>query len=110
VTVDPNTWYAVSVVFMYLIAIPANGFPIIYGTFFPWFKSWLGRALFTKAIGIALLVDTAVLYQLLGDDYPGRGLIRFIAFGTVLIGIYLQFFVVVYLKLNSLRPDEENLK
>jgi hypothetical protein len=72
-----------------VIVVAALGqtlFVVLYATF-PWYRSFLGRALFFKAFTLGLLVDMAVVSMIF--DWPGEA-------GTVLIyslvalGIWVQ--------------------
>ena len=75
-------------------AIPATGFPLVYA-FRPWRKTWLGRALMTKAIGMMLLIDISLAYRLFGDDYPGRDVVRLTVYAFVIVGLWGQFLVLL---------------
>lgn len=81
---------AVGIVFAGVI--PATLFPILYGRS-PWRRSKVGRALMTKAVGIALLIDFSVLYVLLGRDAPGW--LRVVVYGLVITGVWMQFVALV---------------
>jgi hypothetical protein len=82
--VSIDTWAVVLVVGM---AFPATAFPILYATR-PWYRSLLGRALMTKAIGLALLIDLAVAHHfgLLGDS----GITRLVVYSLVFLGLWQQ--------------------
>lgn len=74
-------------------SIPATLFPIVY-SFRPWRTSWIGRALMVKATGLALLIDTSILYLAFGHDYPYRQLVRAFVYTFIVTGITLQFVVL----------------
>lgn len=73
------------------MAPPATLFPIIYGLSGPWYRTPIGRALMTKAVGLALLVDISLLYNWLGDDYWGREAVRLTVFSLIFCGLWMQF-------------------
>lgn len=75
--------------------LPATLFPILYARWFPFWKSTLGRALMTKAVGMALLVDISVLYLIFGDDYFLRELVRLVVFTLVVGGMYWQLAAII---------------
>lgn len=86
------------------IALPATLlYPIIYGLTSPWWRSWIGRALLVKAIGVAILLTFSALYQALGPDYPYRDTVRISGMVLACIGFYLALFALLQVKLNALK-------
>lgn len=81
-------WVAIALIFV--AAPPATMFPIVYA-FRPWRRTLIGRALMTKAVGLALLIDISIIYQVLGDDYPYRNVVRVAVYALVVTGIWVQF-------------------
>lgn len=78
-------------------AAPAQTvFVLVYGLGSPWFRSVVGRALFTKALGLALLIDISIAYQFLGDDYALREVVRLSVFTLIAVGAWLQLGALVY--------------
>lgn len=75
-------------------AVPVNLYPFFYA-FRPWHTTAQGQALMVKAIGNVLVIDVALLTLVLGEDYPGRGLVRVIGFGMFLAGITYLFLSLV---------------
>jgi hypothetical protein len=71
-------------------SVPAVAFPILYTRWFPWWKTSLGRALFTKALGLALLVVLAVLRLFLDPEGVLFQSIRLAVLATVTIGLWFQ--------------------
>lgn len=83
-----------AVILVALAAPPATLFPFVYATR-PWYRSLLGRALMTKAIGIALLIDISLLYNWLGDDYALRDVVRLTVYSLITCGVWFQFIALV---------------
>jgi hypothetical protein len=75
---------------VYATAPAQTLFILIYGFGSPWWRSPVGRALFTKALGLALLLDLALLFQWLGTDYWFRDPARLTVFGLILLGAWMQ--------------------
>lgn len=67
----------------------AVAYPLIYGLLAPWHRSWIGRALMVKAVGIAILITFSALFQILGPSYPGRDIIRITGMCFVCVGVWL---------------------
>lgn len=80
---------------IFLAVPPATLFPFMYGTRSAWWIHPIGRALFTKAVGLGLLIDLAALYAVFGDDYPGRQVVRVICYALVVAGLYYQTYVLL---------------
>lgn len=100
-------WLDVAAVFLiFAAAPPATMFPIVYA-FRPWRSSMIGRALMTKAIGLALLIDISIAYIVMGDDYAFRDLVRVLVYGVIVVGIYYQFIAMVRAPHNP-RPKDES--
>jgi hypothetical protein len=72
------------------MAPAATLFPLLYGLTTPWWRSLIGRALMTKAVGLALLIDISLLYTWLGDDYFLRDAVRLTVYGLIFVGVWLQ--------------------
>ena len=88
---------------VFAMAPAATAFPLLYGLTSPWWRSLVGRALMTKAVGLALLIDISIVYQFLGDDYAARNAVRFAVFGFILAGVWLQFFALLREKWKARR-------
>lgn len=80
-------------------AVPANLYPAFYACR-PWWITPQGRALMTKAVGNALLIDLGLSVVIFGDDYPLRPYVRAVAFALFGIGVW-------YLFIALLRSDRE---
>lgn len=70
----------------------ANGFPLVYGLLQPWWRSQVGRALLTKATGLAIILNLTAAVYIFGD-YWIRPYVRAAAFTLVVVGIWYQFLV-----------------
>lgn len=81
------------------MVVPATGFPLLYSTFFRWWRNPIGRALMTKAIGLALLVDLSVVPIILGHpDYEYPAWVQVFVFVFVCAGLWYQF--IVFLRIR----------
>lgn len=87
-------------VLLIIAAAPAQtAFVLIYGlTVRGWWKLVTGRALFTKALGLALLIDISVAYHFLGDNYALREVVRLSVFALIAAGAWLQLGALIYEK------------
>lgn len=93
----------------FVCAPAANLFPLLYGTTAPWWRSWTGRAIIISKVGLALLVDAAVLFRWNGaKPYWGFNELRLGAFALITVGTYLYLFAFAheqYMKRN--RPPAQ---
>jgi hypothetical protein len=80
--------------------LPANYFPIFYTIAFRWWGGHLGRALFLKALGLAIVLDTALFVKFFGDAAWAEE-IRFVAYALVLIGMFYQSFVMTSIRIKA---------
>lgn len=63
-------------------------FVVLYLTF-PWWKTFLGRALFLKAVTFCVLLDVAVAGRVW--DWPGEDATFVCLYGAVALGVWAQF-------------------
>jgi hypothetical protein len=93
---------AVAIALVVGMVFPATAFPILYATR-PWYRSLLGRALMTKAIGLALLVDLSVAHYfgLLGDN----GITRLVVYALVFLGLWQQFLALCLIVWRARKGD-----
>lgn len=76
-----------------LVMVPAaTAFPILYA-WQPWSSEAVGRALMLSSVGLALLVDFAVLYRLLDGEIPPG--VRVVVYLLIAVGMYYQLFNLV---------------
>lgn len=78
---------------VYAMVIPATGFPALYLSFYKWYKNPIGRALMTKAIGLALLIDISAFFNYTKGQYGWAEEIQIVVFLLVMCGLWYQFFV-----------------
>lgn len=90
------------------IAPAQTAFIVIYGFWSPWWRTLVGRALFTKALGLALLVDIALIYQWLGDDYYLRDVVRLSVYSLIALGAWLQLWALLYEKWQARRNGHDS--
>lgn len=91
------TWEHVAAAEVFLMVPFVTAFPILYGLFWPWHTTPQGRAIFTKSVGMALLVDLAVLYRLFPDHLPPKAVVASFVYAVILAG---QIGLVVALLLS----------
>jgi hypothetical protein len=73
-----------------LVALPINAFTVLYAFTTPWWLEWIGRALLVSSLGLMLLVDISLLYNWLGDDYPGRDAVRLTVYTIICLGAWFK--------------------
>jgi hypothetical protein len=88
---------------LYATAPAQTLFLLLYGLTTRWWRSLVGRSLFTKALGLALLIDNATLYYLLGPGYYMRDAVRLFVFGLIMVGAWLQLMALIMEKRSGLR-------
>ena len=94
--------------FIVLAMAPAvTVFPVLYLTFYRWYKNPVGRALMTKAVGFALLIDVALWFEFVGDDTPYREAIKVLIYLLILFGLWYQLVVFIRIKLDARREERD---
>jgi len=88
-------------------ALPETVYFFIYTFTAPWWRSAVGRALFTKGLALTLLLDIAVLYQLFGNDYPGRDAVRLTVYTLIVVGLWLQLGAYLHVKHQAAKQGGE---
>lgn len=71
----------------------AHLYPLVY-LFRPWHTTPQGRALFIKALGNVVIIDMSFAYAWFGD-YPGRDVVRILAWSLLSLGINYLFWSLV---------------
>ena len=79
-----------AVLIVLLAAPPATLFPLLYGVTRPWWRSLVGRYVFTSALGLGLLIDISLLYNWLGDQYFARDIVRLTVYSLIAAGAWLS--------------------
>lgn len=85
-----------------LTAIGQTVFVALYVTF-PWWRSFLGRALFFKALVFDILLLVGVLGQL--ADFPGEDPLIVWLYGLVCVGVWGQTLAFIIVMLTQKRED-----
>lgn len=92
--------------FAYLVyfALPAVIlYPLIYGLTSPWWRTWIGRALLIKALGVLILISFSALFQYFGPNYWGRDVVRITGMALACIGFYAALFSMIQVKVQAHR-------
>lgn len=93
---DIDTWRTGTLISM---AVGQTAFAILYLTF-PWWKTFLGRGLFYKAVMFAVLLDLALLARVF--DLLQNDILFVILYIGLSIGIWWQFFAFLRVKRSGL--------
>lgn len=72
---------------------------------FPWWRSFLGRALFAKALIFALLLWAVVVGR--AFDWPAKSVTFAIMYGLIAVGIWSQVWAFIHVMLTKNRDDWE---
>lgn len=78
------------------IALGQTLFVLLYLTF-PWWATFLGRALFGKAIALAVLIDLGILYRI--HPFPYADGIFTVLYIVLAIGVWWQLFAFFRIRL-----------
>jgi len=76
-------------------ALGQTCFVVLYMTF-PWWRSFLGRALFYKATILAVLADLAFSARVFG--FKNMDVVFVVVYGLLASGIWFQFFAFLRVK------------
>lgn len=82
---DLDTWRTIT---LGTVALGQTAFVLLYATF-PWWKKFLGRALFFKALTLAILVDAYMITRMIPWDHYDVLFVVLYAFFA--IGVWFQF-------------------
>jgi hypothetical protein len=91
---------------VYLTAPAQTAFILLYGFGSPWWRTLLGRALFTKALGLALLLDLALLFQVYEGSYAYRDAARLSVFSLIALGAWLQLAALIKERVETYRENK----
>ncbi|HEY3683479.1 MAG TPA: hypothetical protein VGL93_10590 [Streptosporangiaceae bacterium] len=75
-------------------------FVLGYGVLAPWWRSDVGRHLWTWGLMVALLLTMIVVTQLLGRDYAGREGVRVAAYSLLTVMIWRHVALLARLQLR----------
>jgi hypothetical protein len=95
-----DTWRSIFIVFT---ALGQTLFVLFYMTL-PWWRTFLGRALFVKATTFGLLVDTAVAGIVLDWRYEDACIV--FLYGLVGVGVWGQLIAFVRQAIQSSPPSD----
>lgn len=87
---------AIAGILIGLAAIPATLYWGLYTFTAPWFRHTVGRALWVKATSLMLLCDISLAYQIFGNDYPLRDVVRLTVYAVIALGAWLKFGALIY--------------
>lgn len=76
-------------------ALGQTAFVILY-LFWPWWETFFGRALFFKAVALAVLADVAIMGRIF--DWVGEDVTFVILYWTLTLGIWGQFFAFLHVR------------
>lgn len=86
----------------------ATLFPLLYLTFYRWYKNPVGRALMTKAVGLALLIDVSVWFQFMGENVTSyHEEIQTLIFLLILAGLWYQLTVFIKIKVQAKQQEKD---
>lgn len=85
-----------------VMALGQTLFAAIYITF-PWWRTFLGRALFYKAMAFALILDVFMLNRVW--EIPHKDVVFVVLYFVLASGIWFQFFVFLHVMLTNKRSE-----
>jgi hypothetical protein len=91
-----------SLFFIWVGAIPQTVFVLLYGFASPWYRYTTGRAIFTKALGLALILDLSIAVHHFGQLPTWVGPV---VLGFVAVGCWLQLGALVHERRSGGRLD-----
>lgn len=95
------------IAFLCLGAPPAVLFAAAYAFAQPWYRSWLGWALFTSAASLACLLTEALLFRLFGWHLLDRtGWLRTILYGFTAAGAWMMLTSLVFVLIHAYHRKE----
>lgn len=81
-------------------APPQTLFVLIYGLWSPWWRTQTGRAIFTKSLALALLLNLSLVARAVGP-YPGDEWVGVSVVALVGAGAWLQLIALLHEKARS---------
>ena len=98
---DLNFWRTFALI---AAAVGQTAFVLLYMTF-PWYSTFLGRALFGKALALVLIVDFAALSRVF--DFGRSDLAFSLLYGVLALGICWQFIAFFRVRLAGWRDEQD---
>lgn len=98
----------VALALIVIAAPPATLFPLVLGFTTQWWRRPITRALMTKAVGLALLIDISLVYTWFGDDYALREVVRLTVFALIALGAWMQFGALIAEKRRDRRDGTDH--
>lgn len=86
-------------------AVTQTTFVFLYGGFSPWWRNRVGRALFTKALGLMLLLDLSLINEAVGRPYPYMEQVVIAVIGLVTLGSLMQLSALLIEKVHPTEKD-----
>lgn len=83
---DLNVWRSIT---LGALALGQTAFALLYALF-PFYRTFLGRALFYKALTFAALVDVYIAHRIWGIPYADQVFV--VLYALLAIGVWWQFF------------------
>lgn len=93
-----DTWALILVVGT---ALAINPFWFLYTFTSPWYRMLTGRAIWVSSGSLMLLVDIALLYNWLGDDYAFRDVVRLTVYALICCGAWLKLIALLRERLRT---------
>jgi len=85
-----------------VMAVGQTAFVALYLTW-PWWSNFLGRSLFIKAVSLAALLDTYMVYRIF--DLPHADWVFTVLYCLLAIGIWAQFFAFLKVALEHRQAE-----
>lgn len=83
------------ILWIFLGCVPPVNLYALFYTLRPWSTTPQGRALWVKALGNVIVIDTAVAFFLFGD-YPFRDFIRVVGMSVFMAGMWGLLLVLLF--------------
>lgn len=87
--------------FLGLSGLGSTLFVLLYLTFYKWWKKFLGRALFFKALILAIFLDCATISRIMG--WSGNDKFWLTLYALFAFGIWWQFVAFLRVKIRAVR-------
>ncbi|WP_310962159.1 putative phage holin [Nocardioides terrisoli] len=83
----------------------ATAVPIVYAATARWWRSLIGRAMMTSAVGLALLVDLSLIFHGWSGHLGVKEAIALVVYGIVACGAWLTLFALARTQVLQRRED-----